>query len=96
MNLLAKGVIEGVVEEQQQTFSAGGYEAVRQVVERVSAGGILFRIATAHQGFIWVLMPGGEQLEPEVGEAAASDPNLVSDDGPVGRVSWEYRWRKEA
>ena len=96
MDLVAKGVGEGVVEEQHSPFSAGGEEAVKRVVERVCAGGALYRIATAHSGFIWVLMPGGAVLLTEVGEAAAADPRLVSDDGPVGRVCWEFRCRTQA
>ncbi|MEJ7745233.1 MAG: hypothetical protein WKF61_00445 [Luteimonas sp.] len=95
MDMLAKAVVDGVVEELPSSLSAGGSEAVRLVVERVCAGGTLHRIATAHLGFVWLLMPGGISLRPEVGEAAAADPSLVSNDGPVGRVCWEFRSRKD-
>jgi len=93
MDMLAIGVGEGVVEEQQPFFSAGGEEAVMWVVDQVCAGGSLYRIATAHAGFIWILMPSSALLRTDVGEAAAADPRLMSDDGPVGRISWEFRCR---
>lgn len=94
MDTLSGSVVEGVVEEQPPSFSAGGARTTLQVLERLHAGGVLHRIATAQSGFVWLLMPDDIVLRPEVGEAAAADPSVVSEDGSVGRVSWEFRSRK--
>ena len=73
--------------------SAGGMGA-SDVVALVCAGDAeLHRIASAMLGFTWLLLPMGVVLPEAIGEAAAADPRLVSDDGPVGRVLWIFRSR---
>ena len=92
---MAQGVVDGVVEERSHRhLSAGGLTA-SGVVDQVCAGSAeLHRVASAQLGFTWLLMPLGRVLPDAIGEAAAADPRLVSDDGPVGRVVWIFRARK--
>ena len=94
MDSLSNPDCVGVVAEPQSSFSAGE-QSVSWVVERVCAGAVLHRIATAQRGFVWLLVPDERFLRPEIGEAAAADPSLVTMDGPVGRVCWAFRSRTE-
>lgn len=67
---------------------------VKLILERLRQGASLHRIASERRGYYWLLMPGEEPVADAVAEAVASNPCVVADGAPVGRLSWEFADRE--
>lgn len=69
---------------------------VKAILARMHQGAELHRIASEREGHYWMLMPGSERVPNAIAEAVVSEPRVVAEGAPVGRVSWTFKDRMVA